>query len=223
MSEQLARDPAHEPHQQRLIKSCASCHDRKVKCDAPIKGLPCSRCAGRGERCLLKGRQRRRLRPKSSFIVESRHRHEPSSSSSTPDLPPHADTTTESPNKVVVAPEDGPWRAINYNNGIHYLSILTQAARQGADAAGDLSSASPADEPTDLRAGIDDLDPDDLEYLIKKGVFDLPPQLCLYVTSTFVPSSFVVADSSILVGRCYSKPTLNSSIPLRQSWTEPSF
>ncbi|KAI5462052.1 hypothetical protein BGZ63DRAFT_423354 [Mariannaea sp. PMI_226] len=45
-----------------------------------------------------------------------------------------------------------------------------------------LNSGSPDDEQQkDPKINIDDLDPDDLEYLIKKGVFDLPPQPLLEI------------------------------------------
>lgn len=104
------------------------------------------------------------------------------------------DTPTESPNPVV-AGEDGPWRAINYNNGIHYLSILTQAVRKDTETTGDASSTSPGAESTDPRAGIDDLGADDLEYLIKKGVFDLPPRPHLHVTPSISLSQLAITNT----------------------------
>lgn len=34
------------PEMGRKVKACIPCHERKVRCDAAIVGIPCSRCAG---------------------------------------------------------------------------------------------------------------------------------------------------------------------------------
>ncbi|KAM5359977.1 hypothetical protein ACJZ2D_014071 [Fusarium nematophilum] len=49
----------------KLSKSCIPCRDRKTRCDAPIRGRPCSNCARKSwhDRCILPTRKRREVNP----------------------------------------------------------------------------------------------------------------------------------------------------------------
>ncbi|KAH7127320.1 hypothetical protein EDB81DRAFT_809052 [Dactylonectria macrodidyma] len=47
----------------KLSKSCIPCRDRKTKCDAPIRGRPCSSYTRKSwhDRCILPTRKRREV------------------------------------------------------------------------------------------------------------------------------------------------------------------
>ncbi|KAH0424929.1 hypothetical protein CcaCcLH18_11249 [Colletotrichum camelliae] len=56
----------------RLSKACIECHSRKVKCDAPVAGIPCGRCASKGypENCKLVSRQSRKRKRRADVLIQ---------------------------------------------------------------------------------------------------------------------------------------------------------
>ncbi|UQC90074.1 uncharacterized protein CLUP02_15605 [Colletotrichum lupini] len=59
----------------RLSKACTECHSRKVKCDAPIVGIPCGRCVSKGcsESCKLVSRQIRKRKRRTDDLIQDCH------------------------------------------------------------------------------------------------------------------------------------------------------
>ncbi|KAG7055955.1 hypothetical protein JMJ77_0008406 [Colletotrichum scovillei] len=59
----------------RLSKACTECHSRKVKCDAPMVGIPCGRCVSKGtsESCKLVSRQTRKRKRRTDDSIQDCH------------------------------------------------------------------------------------------------------------------------------------------------------
>ncbi|KAK2751505.1 hypothetical protein CKAH01_17886 [Colletotrichum kahawae] len=76
----------------RLSKACIECHSRKVKCDAPVAGIPCGRCVSKGypENCKLVSRQSRKRKRRADVLIQEENGTENGSEA----LPPRQSTSS---------------------------------------------------------------------------------------------------------------------------------
>ncbi|KAE9369874.1 hypothetical protein N431DRAFT_345215 [Stipitochalara longipes BDJ] len=133
-------------------KACVPCRARKVKCDAAGIGLPCSSCTSRqcAEDCVLPVRK----------VRTSLNQSDQSKQSSTFD-------PLDCQNPRQTEPD------------LLYLNILNDAVKETTESSRHhTTSNTPEDSFTPrncLWTKLPQLDDIDNEYLVKKGVFDLPP------------------------------------------------
>ncbi|KAG0644947.1 Fusaric acid cluster transcription factor [Hyphodiscus hymeniophilus] len=146
-------------------KTCVPCRARKVKCDAAMTGLPCSSCTSRqcAKDCVLPVRLP--ATPRSSQLENLNQFNQPENSSTSDSL----DCRT-------------PHQA---EPDLLYLKILNDAVRETSESSRhDTTSdtcyrSRPEDNITPRNCWwtkLSQLDDIDNEYLVKKGVFDLPLQ-----------------------------------------------
>ncbi|KAL7912463.1 hypothetical protein GGI35DRAFT_467600 [Trichoderma velutinum] len=171
-------------------KACLTCNHRKLKCDAAIVGLPCSRCIAKGypDTCALAYRRRRKpvILAKDSHQAShhSGHRAQlarPADAKSTDQEPHiHQDGRIQMPG----------WDLIDGHKGVHYMSALSRLARNEQVRTARVSvtrtgTNKPEKEPGCQRASVVShntrLDDVDKEYLRQKGAFTLPSQTCCEV------------------------------------------
>ncbi|RFU35528.1 hypothetical protein B7463_g802, partial [Scytalidium lignicola] len=165
-------------------KACVPCRARKVKCDAAVIGLPCSSCTSRqcAEDCVLpvrKGRTRKVMHvlptpshttgipaTSNSSQLDSLNQSNQSNQSSTSDP-----LDCQSPRQT--------------EPDLLYLNILNDAVKETTESSRRHTTSNtpcrsrPQDSFTPrncLWTKLPQLDDLDNEYLVKKGVFDLPPQ-----------------------------------------------
>ncbi|CEI61700.1 hypothetical protein FVEN_g2766 [Fusarium venenatum] len=185
----------------KISKACMPCRARKIKCDAPSIGLPCSSCVSRettGD-CVLSIRKRRTLRGRNTESRRalsndndliptpvSQNRLSHADSSATNDLNPtsidgsihasqgcssHAHDSPDSPESHV------PRRP---QPDLLYLNILQDTVDRTAASQNDAGNVTTNDEDNCFNTQIRNwnpllqLDEVDNEYLSKKGVFKLP-------------------------------------------------
>ncbi|KAI9713834.1 MAG: hypothetical protein M1820_000564 [Bogoriella megaspora] len=159
-------------------KACVPCRVRKVKCNAAVVGLPCSSCTGRqcAKDCALpvrKGRTRHvrttgiSATPNSSQL-DSLHQNSQSNQSEQHSTSDPLDC--RSPRQI--------------EPNLLYLNILNDAVKENTESSqhhntfGTTYHLRPEDNLTPgncLWTKVPQLDDIDNEYLVKKGVFDLPP------------------------------------------------
>ncbi|KAL7974302.1 fungal-specific transcription factor domain-containing protein [Trichoderma sp. SZMC 28014] len=140
-------------------KACVPCRVRKAKCDAAVVGLPCGSCTSRqcAKECVLPVRKARTRKSK-----RSKQSKQPSTSDPLDCQSPH---------------ETGP--------DLLYFNILNNAVKEHKTAASSrhyTSSSTTYPRSEDsltpwncLWTKLPKLDDIDHEYLIKKGVLELPP------------------------------------------------
>ncbi|KAL1854841.1 hypothetical protein VTK73DRAFT_8686 [Phialemonium thermophilum] len=171
-------------------KACVPCRARKVKCDAAAIGLPCSSCTSRhcAKDCVLPVRKRRtgktiRVFPASSHdagsprtVGSSQSSHLYQTNPSRPSEQAEQHSPSHAPDCLSPRPTD---------SGLLYLNILHDAVKERTESSGRQSPSveSYRTRPEDRSFGPDGswtslprLDDIDREYLVRKGVFDLPPQ-----------------------------------------------
>ncbi|KXH63636.1 hypothetical protein CNYM01_11731 [Colletotrichum nymphaeae SA-01] len=214
----------------RLSKACTECHSRKVKCDAPMVGIPCGRCVSKGtsESCKLVSRQIRKRKRRTDDSIQDCHGtqnntestpRESSSNrvvvdSSTPSdsiVPPSSIRRTHGSHGLGEfgktssiasgrTPENIrdvyalPQAQAEYNGRSHYLSIL-KTAMNGSETSESPGLGSTANSSTDntprypenTQVGMSNLDPVDLEFLMKKGAFVLPHRDAFYESGSYSP------------------------------------
>lgn len=160
----------------RANKACVPCRTRKAKCDASVVGYPCSNCAIRQcpTDCITVTRKIRTARKAT---------HDSSTSPAQPAGSPEPSTgeqsvlqgsettrrhTTQSPNQPDL--------------DLHYLQILNDTVDQApkvhqTQTPTTASYGSKGEErfENSFATKLSQLDDVDREYLVKKGVFDLPP------------------------------------------------
>ncbi|KAF2491345.1 hypothetical protein BU16DRAFT_594212 [Lophium mytilinum] len=140
----------------KVNKACVPCRTHKVKCDAAVIGLPCSSCASRqrAEDCVLPVRKGR----------TSQSNNQSKLSSTSDPLECQSPRQTE--------PD------------LLYLNILNDVVKEPAESSRHHATSIthyrsiPEDNFTPrncLWTKLPQLDDTDNEYLVKKGVFDLPP------------------------------------------------
>ncbi|KAI9927579.1 hypothetical protein MW887_003198 [Aspergillus wentii] len=143
-------------------KACVPCRVRKIKCDATVTGLPCSSCTSRecAKDCVLPVRKGRTRKVKHVSPIP-RHSAQPSTS----DL------------------LDGQ-RSHQTEPDLLYLNILNDAGEQTAEFSRSYPTSISLHRPSSgdsftprncLWTKLPHLDDVDHQYLVKKGVFDLPP------------------------------------------------
>ncbi|KAK1522335.1 uncharacterized protein CCOS01_10047 [Colletotrichum costaricense] len=199
----------------RLSKACTECHSRKVKCDAPIVGIPCGRCVSKGcsESCKLVSRQIRKRESSSNHALVD------SSTSSNPIVPPSSIRRTHGSHCLGEfgktssigsgrAPENIrdvyalPQAQAEYNGRSHYLSIL-KTAMNGSETGESPGLGSTANSSTDntphypenTQVGMSGLDPVDLEFLtvLTSATLYVPTELltsCGYPNVTDAQTAF---------------------------------
>ncbi|KUJ21871.1 uncharacterized protein LY89DRAFT_637897 [Mollisia scopiformis] len=167
-------------------KACVPCRARKVKCDAAVTGLPCSSCTSRrgAKDCVLpvrKGRTRKVIHasPTPSYIagisatssgskLENLSQYNQSNQSK----PPTSSNSLDCQSPRQAEPD------------LLYLNILNDAVKESPESSGHHNASSTpyriASEASSTlrnfpRTELPQLDNIDNEYLLKKGVFDLPP------------------------------------------------
>ncbi|KAI0544898.1 fungal-specific transcription factor domain-containing protein [Xylaria curta] len=158
-------------------KACMPCRAQKLKCDAALTGLPCSRCTSKQcvTDCILPVRKRRTTKKLHTLPV-------PSNITST-DLP--ATATSSQPDSLNQPHQPSiPEPPGCHESDLLYLSILKDAVPENTESSRrhttSGSSHRPKREdsftPRNCRwAKLHHLDETDYKYLIQKGVFDLPP------------------------------------------------
>ncbi|KAH8907820.1 hypothetical protein BR93DRAFT_911878 [Coniochaeta sp. PMI_546] len=165
----------------KVNKACVPCRARKVKCDAAVIGLPCSNCTGRqcAEDCVLpvrKGRARKLAHvsptPSHTTVVLATS-NDSQSGLDSPNQPNQSKETLTS------APLDRQGQH-QTEPDLLYLNILNDAVKGPTEST---TSKTPLRSRSQDRLTSQDclwsklpqLDDVDNEYLVKKGVFDLPP------------------------------------------------
>ncbi|KAH7227161.1 uncharacterized protein BKA55DRAFT_584241 [Fusarium redolens] len=185
----------------KLSKSCVPCRDHKIKCDAPVRGLPCSNCIRRScyDRCILPTRKHRqvntvegrrtRVRPSPPYI----HPALPESDKAFPSS--NAMPSSNSPESTTVAQTcpfadkaDKCRDPMKYQISLNYINILEQAESNGTQSR-DQSNALVEESPNSATSSSKSfghpniisrqLDPGDQEFLVGKGVFYIPLQHCV--------------------------------------------
>ncbi|CAH0053554.1 unnamed protein product [Clonostachys solani] len=184
-------------------KACVSCRARKVKCDADAVGLPCSSCTSRQcpETCVLSLRKPRRRK---LDLTTAREKSGRSSVSLTPPAcrPEHVSECEPIPQPRAIEPtsatsvvssyqsrgrssDSRPRRTRRPPSDLPYLNMIQDAVNSAASGEqlgmnGRSPSVSREEEHSSLDTwfgnkppGLDDIDYD---YLVKKGVFELPAQ-----------------------------------------------
>ncbi|KAK4234847.1 cutinase transcription factor 1 beta [Achaetomium macrosporum] len=152
-------------------KACVPCRLRKVKCDAAMIGLPCSSCTSRecAKDCVVPVRKGRASLDQSRRSNQSK-RSKRSTQPYTSDLLPDC----QSPRQI--------------EPDLLYLNILNDAVKETTESRRHHTTSSTAHRPSPedsftprncLWTKLAQLDDIDNEYLVKKGVFDLPPPLQL--------------------------------------------
>ncbi|PKK47096.1 hypothetical protein CI102_9625 [Trichoderma harzianum] len=172
---------------EKPTKACMTCNHRKLKCDAAIVGLPCSRCIDKGypETCALAYRRRRKPaiiakdKPQASYHSGTRAQLARPAEAKSADQEPHVcqDGRIQMPG----------WDLIDGHKGVHYMSALSRLARNEQARAARASGARagtnrPEKESRCQRANVVSrsmrLDDADKEYLRQKGAFTLPSHTC---------------------------------------------
>ncbi|KAH8738441.1 hypothetical protein BGZ61DRAFT_440039 [Ilyonectria robusta] len=185
-------------------KACVPCRARKVKCDAALRGLPCSGCVSRQcpESCVLSARKRRK-RAESSlasprkgesliqrgdvYVLSSPPDYATDSGQST-----HAeDLGSEKLDEAACAERFSHCHHISdpLSCQLHYLNVLKDAVHDTASNqqhGGPINASNPRQEDNltsqiRILSKLPQLDDSYKEFLTKKGVFDLPPQRYLDV------------------------------------------
>ncbi|KAK7582067.1 hypothetical protein V3481_014135 [Fusarium oxysporum f. sp. vasinfectum] len=184
----------------KTSKSCIPCRDHKIRCDAPLRGLPCSNCVRKSweDRCILPTRKRREM----NTGQKNRTGVRPSPPSIQPTLPESDKGSTShgavpgdsSPESTTIAQpcpfthnSDNCRDLTKYQTSLTYVNILEQADMNGTISRNQSNSLlqespNPASSSTPLGYSTiisQQLDPIDRAFLAGKGVFDLPPQHCL--------------------------------------------
>ncbi|KAJ3542440.1 hypothetical protein NM208_g4098 [Fusarium decemcellulare] len=187
-------------HRAKPSKACVPCRERKVKCDAPVIGLPCSSCVSRqcSEKCVLSTRKRRRRTVRALPTPKEPPRSSRNgvpAGAGTPD-PATASSHSARPDEPIVAHarnyrqcQDSPAsldsrRPHQPQADLQYLDILqdalnTPSSQQHGAPTGTPFSVMHEDglafrnQHWNKPPQLDDIDN---EFLAKKGVFDLPPQ-----------------------------------------------
>ncbi|KAL6880732.1 hypothetical protein J3F83DRAFT_757875 [Trichoderma novae-zelandiae] len=174
----------------KATKACTTCNHRKLKCDAAIVGLPCSRCATKGypETCALAHRRRRK-----SAIPGKDKRHD-SNRSETCTQPEQQDESK--PVDQLLEPLSHPdgrpsqflnWDLIDGRDGVHYMSIIGRLARneqtstvknQGPKGLASRPEREIEDQTSTPASQIMRFNTADKDYLEQRGAFTLPPQTC---------------------------------------------
>ncbi|KAI3546636.1 hypothetical protein CSPX01_04291 [Colletotrichum filicis] len=199
----------------RLSKACTECHSRKVKCDAPIVGIPCGRCVSKGcsESCKLVSRQIRKRDSSSNHAVVDL------STPSNPIVPPSSIRRTRGSHGLGEfgktssigsgrTPENIrdvyalPQAQAEYNGRSHYLSIL-KTAMNGSETSespglGSTSNGSTDNTPhypENTQVGMSGLDPVDLEFftVLTSATLYVPTELltsCGYSNVTEAQTAF---------------------------------
>ncbi|KAI1737568.1 fungal-specific transcription factor domain-containing protein [Xylaria scruposa] len=156
-------------------KACMPCRAQKLKCDAALTGLPCSRCTSKQcvTDCILPVRKRR---------TTKKHTLPVPSNTTYTDLPA---TSTSSQSDSLNQPHQPsiPNPPGCRGSDLLYLSILNDAVPENTESSRRCTSASshrPKREdsftPRNYRwAKLHHLDDTDYSYLVQKGVFELPP------------------------------------------------
>ncbi|UPL02224.1 hypothetical protein LCI18_013158 [Fusarium solani-melongenae] len=189
----------------KLSKSCIPCRNRKTKCDAPVRGLPCSSCTRKEcpDRCVLPIRKRRETNPTSK--PDNGHRM----GQSPPKIRPARPRVTEGVEKSTINADrdssrppdstdtltvDQPDRCADpttFQSSIHYLDILSQVeSNSNIPGAQSDSVTESIDGSPSAASDINHqciypalpprrLDPVDHAFLVGKGVFNLPPKRCI--------------------------------------------
>ena len=149
-------------------KSCVPCRVRKVKCDAAAIGLPCSSCTSRqcAKDCILpvrKGRTSSQLDSLNQFDRSKRSKQSTQPSTSDP---------LDSQSPCQTEPD------------LLYLNILNDAVKESTESSRQHTTSNAPDRPSPEDSftprnyqwtKLPRLDDIDNEYLVRKGVFDLPP------------------------------------------------
>ncbi|VUC35401.1 unnamed protein product [Clonostachys rosea] len=159
----------------KINRTCVPCRARKIKCDAPMIGLPCSSCSARQcfNDCVLPTRKTR-----TKLVTQGI----PAATNSNPSDELHQpNQSTHSSNLDILDCESPP----QTEPDLLYINIVNDAVKASATSS-PLHPASDASIRLDLEpsltprnccwAKLPQLDDVDNEYLTKKGVFDLPPQ-----------------------------------------------
>ncbi|KIX03057.1 uncharacterized protein Z518_06607 [Rhinocladiella mackenziei CBS 650.93] len=160
-------------------KACVLCRVRKVKCDAAVIGLPCSSCTSRkcAKDCVLPVRKGRTRIPTNRCQIPGI----PATSNSS-----QLDSLNQSKQSKQPSTSDpldcqSPRQT---EPDLLYLNILNDAVKETAESSRHHTTFStpyrprPEDSFTPwnrLWTKLPQLDDIDNEYLVKKGVFDLPP------------------------------------------------
>ncbi|KAI0854743.1 fungal-specific transcription factor domain-containing protein [Xylaria cubensis] len=158
-------------------KACMPCRAQKLKCDAALTGLPCSRCTSKQcvVDCILPVRKRRTTKkihilPVPSNTITSTHLPTTSIGSQSDSLnQPHQPSIPDAPGC--------------HGSDLLYLNILNDAVPENTESGRRYTTSSshrPKREdsftPRNCRwAKLHHLDDTDYRYLVQKGVFDLPP------------------------------------------------
>ncbi|KAF4614328.1 hypothetical protein G7Y89_g15409 [Cudoniella acicularis] len=164
-------------------KACVPCRARKVKCDAAEIGLPCSSCTSRqsAEDCVLPARKGRTRKVIHVLPTPSDTTGIPATSNSS-----QLDSLNQS-NQSNQSSTSDPLDCQNPHQtkpDLLYLNILNDAVKETTESSRHHTTSNtpyrsrPEDSFTPrncLWTKLPQLDDIDNEYLVKKGVFDLPP------------------------------------------------
>ncbi|KAI1137545.1 fungal-specific transcription factor domain-containing protein [Hypoxylon sp. FL0543] len=161
-------------------KACVPCRARKVKCDAAAVGLPCSSCTSRqcAENCVLPVRKGRTRKVIHALPTPNHSAGIPASSQ--PDRPSQSNQSNESS-----ASDSLDCQSSHQTEpDLLYLNILNDAVKEATVSGGRHTTSNTPSRPRPegsftprncLWTKLPQLDDIDTEYLVKKGVFDLPP------------------------------------------------
>ncbi|KAI1325756.1 hypothetical protein F5Y16DRAFT_377058 [Xylariaceae sp. FL0255] len=176
----------------KVNKACLYCRSRKIKCDASVIGIPCSSCTSRqrAERCTLPNRQSRTRKDRLALPTLAQTSRIPATSSTTPsiqlksfdesdqvDPSSHSSETTHFP----VSQHSDRQNRCQTQPDFLYLNILNETVKETVESC---QRCTASNTPYPLIQGqvavpnLSNLDDIDIEYLSKRGVFDLPSPVC---------------------------------------------
>ncbi|KAL7949782.1 hypothetical protein V8C42DRAFT_311939 [Trichoderma barbatum] len=170
-------------------KACMTCNHRKLRCDAAIAGVPCSRCITKGypETCALANRRRRKSANPTKEKRPVLDHSEPQTRLVQQVEAKSADQSSEphiSHDRRIQIPG---WDLIDGRNGVHYVSLLGRLARDEEACTSRVSvpainilgpekdNGSPRTNQVSQNMRFNHAD---REYLQQRGVFTLPSQAC---------------------------------------------
>ncbi|KAF2228834.1 hypothetical protein EV356DRAFT_537744 [Viridothelium virens] len=171
-------------------KACVPCRVRKVKCDAAVSGLPCSSCTSRQctKDCVLPVRKRRTRKVIHDLPIPSHVRTTgiPATSNSSQLDSLHESDRSNQSERLYQSEQPSTSDSLDFQSprqtepDLLYLNILNDAVKETTESSRHSTPYRPRPEDSFtprncLWTKLPQLDDLDNEYLVKKGVFDLPP------------------------------------------------
>ncbi|KAH0494634.1 hypothetical protein TgHK011_001250 [Trichoderma gracile] len=171
-------------------KACTTCNHRKLKCDAAVVGLPCSRCVTKGypETCALANRRRRRAATPGTGKCRVLTRSKICAQLGHQDEAQYVDLLQQ-PHHL---PDERPaqisnWDLIDSRDGVHYMSFLGRLVHNdqtcvsrnlGPKGLANRLEKNTEGQTSNAASQIMRVTTADKEYLEQIGAFTLPPKCC---------------------------------------------